>query len=270
MVIGMEFPCSGDRIAFVCLLLAVVAAGHATAEVRNATIGEAVPLSGSAPGNDLVYLFMTGPGVPANGARMDNSNLPVVTGDPDTFTQVPVAGDSSWSYTWQTGRVSGGLAAGMYTIYAATQPAAKNALAGVSYSSTEISLSRPVTTGTLVIQSDPSRAEVNINGKYYGNTPLTLQDMAPGTYQATISLDGYLPASGMYTLNAGETKQISVELEPRSPLTGSSPPPVTTSPVSMETTIPVPPTRASFSVALAIAGISIGLAVSHMFFRTNS
>jgi hypothetical protein len=267
MVIGMEYHCLGDRIAFVFLLLAVVAAGHATAEVRNATIGEAVPLSGTAPGYDMVYLFMTGPGVPANGARMDNSNLPVVSGDPDTFTQVPVAGDSSWSYTWQTGKVSGGLAAGLYTVYAATQPAAKNALAGVAYSSTEISLSRPVTTGTLVIQSDPSRAEVNINGNYYGNTPLTQQDMAPGTYQVTVSLDGYVPASGMYSLNAGETKQISMELEPLSPPTAAATSTVTGSAIDTGQTVPLSPTQAPLSPMSVVAGLCTGLAVTCWLIR---
>ena len=102
-------------------------------------------------------------------------------------------------------------------LYAATQPAAKNALAGVAYSSTEISLSRPVTTGTFVIQSDPSRGEVTINGKYFGNTPLT-HDMAPGTYQITVSLEGYVPASGMYTIDAGETKRSQRNWSPGLPL----------------------------------------------------
>lgn len=258
------------QILLLGLFLALLTTGYGSAETRNATIGEAVPLSGTAPGYDMVYLFMTGPGVPANGARMDNSNLPVVTGNPDTFTQVPIAGDSSWSFLWQTGRVSGGLATGLHTIYAATQPAAKNALSGIPYSSTEISLSRPVTTGTIIVRSVPSGAQVEVNGKYSGNTPIDLPDLPPGVYRIDISLSGYVPASGTYTLNAGETKQVSERLEPLSPPTGSATPPVTTNPASMETTIPVSPTRASLPVALAIAAISIGIATSHRFFRNNS
>jgi PEGA domain len=249
------------QILLLGLFLVLMATAYGTADTRNGTIGDAIPLSGTAPGYDMVYLFMTGPGVPANGARMDNSNLPVVTGEPDTFTQVPVAGDSSWSYTWQTGRVSGGLAAGMYTIYAATQPAAKNALAGVAYSNTEIYLSRPVTTGTFVIQSDPSRGEVTINSKYFGNTPLT-QDMAPGTYQITVSLEGYVPASGMYTIDAGETKQISVKLEPHSPLTSPSTLSSTISQETKETADLVAPTTAPLPGVLVIVGMLIGLALT--------
>jgi hypothetical protein len=264
VVMNINFPI---RTTFIfCLFLVLLTTGQVAAEARNGTIGDAIPLSGTAPGYDMVYLFMTGPEVPANGARMDNSNLPVVTGEPDTFTQVPVAGDSSWSYTWQTGRVSGGLAAGMYTIHAATQPAAKDALAGVAYSSTEISLSRPVTTGTFVIQSDPSRGEVTINGKYFGNTPLT-QDMAPGTYQITVSLEGYVPASGMYTIDAGETKQISVKLEPRSPLTTPPTLPSTISQDTRETTGMAAPTSAPLPGVVVIAGLLTGLAVSIWFFK---
>jgi hypothetical protein len=254
------------QILLLGLFLVLMVTGYGTADTRNGTIGDAIPLSGTAPGYDMVYLFMTGPGVPANGARMDNSNLPVLTGEPDTFTQVPVAGDSSWSYTWQTGRVSGGLAAGKYTIYAATQPAAKNALAGVPYSSTEIALSRPVTTGTFVIQSDPSRGEVTINGKYFGNTPLT-QDMAPGTYQITVSLEGYVPAYGMYTIDAGETKQVSVNLEPQSPLTTPPTLPSTISQDTRETTSMVAPTPAPLPGVVVIVGILAGLAVSIRFFK---
>ena len=127
---NIKFP--NRQIVLFCLFLVLLTAGTWICRTRNGTIGEVIPLSGTAPGYDMVYLFMTGPGVPANGARMDNSNLPVVTGEPDTFTQVPVAGDSSWSYTWQTGRVSGGLAAGMYTIYAATATGSKKCPRGGS------------------------------------------------------------------------------------------------------------------------------------------
>jgi hypothetical protein len=254
------------QILLLGLFLALMATGYGTADTRTGTIGEAVPLSGTAPGYDMVYLFMTGPGVPANGARMDNSNLPVVTGEPDTFTQVPVAVNSSWSYTWQTGRVSGGLAAGQYTIYAATQPAAKNALAGVAYSSTEIYLSHPVTTGSFVIQSDPARGEVTINGTYFGNTPLT-QEMTPGTYQITISLEGYVPASGMYSIDAGETKKISVNLESQNPRTNPPTVPMTLSQESLVTTVPVTPTNAPLSDIVVIMGIITVFALTVWFPR---
>ena len=61
---------------------------------------------GTEPGVDMIYLVMTGPGVPQCGSRMDSSVSPVITGDPETFTQVPIEGDR-WNYH---GRQDGFLA----------------------------------------------------------------------------------------------------------------------------------------------------------------
>jgi len=249
-----------------CLFLALLATGHAAAEVRNGTIGEIIPFSGTAPTADMVYLFMTGPGVPPQGSRMDNSISPVVTGQPDTFTQVPVEGDN-WSYTWQTGRVSGGLAPGLYTVYAATAPVTKNALSGVPYSSTDIYLSQPVTTGTINAQSVPRGAQVEVNRKYAGNTPINLPDLPPGMYQVNISLRDYVPYNELINLSAGETKQISVKLEPQSPLTN---PPTLSSTLSQdtkETTGMVAPTSAPLPGVMVILGILTGFAVSIWVFK---
>lgn len=249
-----------------CLLLILFTAGYASAESRNGTIGDVIPLSGTAPGVDVIYLFMTGPGVPQYGSRMDSSVSPVITGDPDTFTQVPVEGDR-WNYSWQTGRVSGGLAPGLYTVYASTAPAAADALSGIPYSSTEIFLSQSVTTGTLLIQSVPPGAQVEVNGKYSGNTPLDLPNLPPGMYRINISLPGYVPATKIDNLNAGETKQVSVELEPSSSLTASPAPPFTTiSPTQTTTAIPASPTSTDLPGLIVIAGIIIGLIVSVRIF----
>jgi hypothetical protein len=196
-----------------CILLAAVVAGHAAAETREAVIGDDVPLSGTAIGADRMYLFMTGPGVPSDGSRMDSSISPVVTGEPDTFTQVDVSSDR-WNYTWRTGRVSGGLAAGEYTIYAATMPVARNALSGVPYSSIDIILSRPVTTGRLDVRSTPPGAQVSLNGRYAGDTPLDLPDLVPGTYQVLTELRGYLPAEKTVVLAAGDTERVDIVLQP--------------------------------------------------------
>ena len=61
--------------------------------------------------------------------------------------------------------------------------------------------------------------------------------MAPGTYQITVSLGGMSLHTGLYTIDAGETKQISVKLEPRSPLTTSPTLPSTLSQDTRETTV---------------------------------
>jgi hypothetical protein len=260
MVVALHIKFPNRSILLFCLILVLLTAGNASAEVMNGTIGEVIPVSGTAPTADMVYLFMTGPVIPSQGSRMDSSISPVVTGKPDTFTQVPVEGDN-WSYSWQTGRVSGGLAPGLYTVYAATAPVAKNALSGVPYSSMDIYLSQPVTTGTIEVQSVPSKAQVEVNGKYAGNTPIDLPGLSPGTYQVTISLSEYVPYTELVNLSAGETKQISVNLESQSPLTATSAVPMP-SPESMETTVVVPSTKAPLSIAMVLLCILTGLVLT--------
>ena len=237
-----------------CILLAAVITGNAAAEMREAVIGDDIPLSGTAIGADRVYLFMTGPGVPPDGSRMDSSRSPVITGEPDTFTQIDVLSDS-WNYTWRTGRVSGGLAAGQYTVYAATMPVARDALSGVPYSSTDIILSRPVTSGRIVVQSTPSGAQVSLNGRYAGDTPLDLPDLRPGTYRILIESPGYLPDDKNIDLVAGDTVRIDVVLlSAETPATAETSPAVTTIPV---TTATGTPTAVPISPAASLCGILV-------------
>jgi hypothetical protein len=235
-----------------CILLTVVITGNAAAETREADIGDDIPLSGTAIGADRVYLFMTGPGVPSDGSRMDSSISPVITGEPDTFTQVDVSLDR-WNYTWRTGRVSGGLAAGKYTVYAATMPVARDALSGVPYSSIDIILSRPVTSGRIVVRSTPSGAQVSLNGRYAGDTPLDLPDLIPGTYRILIESHGYLPDDKTIDLAAGDTVRVDVVLlSAETPATAETSPAETTIP---DTTAPGTPTAVPISPAAPLCGI---------------
>jgi hypothetical protein len=240
-----------------CILFAAVVTGLAAAETREAAIGDEVPLSGTAIGADSVYLFMIGPGVPSDGSRMDSSISPVITGEPDTFTQVDVSSDR-WNYTWRTGRVSGGLAAGKYTVYAATMPVARNALSGVPYSRIDIILYRPVTTSRIVVQSTPPGAQVSLNGRYAGDTPLDLPDLVPGTYRVRIESRGYLPAEKSVDLAAGDTDMVDVVLQPAPVPTMQEPSPVPTA---------IPDTTANdtaTAVPLSPTGILSGIMIAAM------
>jgi hypothetical protein len=255
----MARKCRMNHRLFLFLLIAAVmiSTGAVSAQTRSAAIGDIVPLSGTAIGRDFMYLFMTGPGVPSGGSRMDSSISPVVTGNPNTFTQVQVI-DDQWSYQWNTGRVSGGLAAGEYTIYAATQPVSKDALGGVPYSSLDITLYRPVTTGDILVRSSPLGGEVTVNGKYSGNTPLDLTSLPPGPYHIEIALAGYHPANETVNLLAGDQKVFTVTLVPVTPETTVTSLPFTVTPLS--TDFPPPsPTRAGIPVLLALFGLFLSL-----------
>ncbi len=232
--------------------------GIAGADTRTAAIGDIVPLSGTAVGRDQVYLFMTGPGVPSQGSRMDSSISPVVTGEPGTFTIVPVEGSTSrWDYSWNTARVSGGLAEGSYTVYSATQPAAKDALAGVPYATIAIDLFRPVTTASLMVTSSPSGAQVSVSGKYSGDTPLTLPSLSPGTYEIDCTLAGYPPARKTVTLVAGD--QQTMDFTFQSVTQATTAPTLPPSLPPGKTTAAPSPTRASPSFPAVVLGLMICL-----------
>jgi hypothetical protein len=244
-----HFPLKISPNVFFAVLLIFIAciAVPCAAAPRVATIGDSINLNGSVMLVDTVYLFVTGPGMPPGGARMDNSNAAVVTGDPTTFTQVPVS-DDRWEYTWNTGRVSGGLAPGLCTVYVSTQPVSARDLSGVSYADIEILLETEVTTGSINITTEPSGAQVSLDGRFMGFSPLTVPDLSPRTYDVSVALDGYMPQNGPVEVVAGQTALFSKTLQPNAtpvtttvPVTPSQPasPPVTGTPLPAPTEIPL-------------------------------
>lgn len=240
------FICQIALLSACCMLFC----GCGTAQVIKATIGDSIPLNGTVQLADTVYLFVTGPGMPTNGARMENSNAPVVTGNPETFTQVMVVNER-WAYTWNTDRVSGGLAPGSYTVYISTQPVAADALAGTKYADIGILLSRPVTTGTIVVQSEPRGATISLNGKYAGDTPRTLEGLSPGDYLVGLEKEGYLPAEGTVTLAAGDSIRFGRTLVPA--VITEIPSPPLTAPTFTEAVTPLPtPTTSPLDVLFVI------------------
>ena len=70
------------------------------------------------------------------------------------------------------------------------------------------------TTGRLVVQSQPSRAGVTLNGKWSGRTPLTLDQLPFGNYAVRIVQPGYTVSSEQVSLSASEpSRTLSVRLE---------------------------------------------------------
>jgi serine/threonine protein kinase len=70
------------------------------------------------------------------------------------------------------------------------------------------------TRGRLVVTSTPSRAGVTVNGTWRGRTPLTLDNLAFGTYAVRIVQPGFAPAREDVTLSArNASPEISKRLE---------------------------------------------------------
>ena len=124
----------------------------------------------------------------------------------------------------------------------------------------------PVTTGTILAGSVPPGAQVEVNGRYYGDTLIDVPDLSPGVYRINISLREYIPYKERLNLRAGATKQISVKLEPQSPLTTPPTLPSTISQDTKETTVMVARTSAPLPCVVVILGIFTGLALSIWLF----
>jgi hypothetical protein len=68
------------------------------------------------------------------------------------------------------------------------------------------------TTGSLAVESRPAGAAVTINGRPGGKTPLTINDLAPGEYQVTLTLQGYRNFATTVRVVAGERVRAAASL----------------------------------------------------------
>ena len=71
------------------------------------------------------------------------------------------------------------------------------------------------TAGRLVVQSSPSKANVTINGRWRGRTPLTIDPLRFGKYNVRVVQAGYEVAGERFTLSADSaSKTVDVDLRP--------------------------------------------------------
>jgi hypothetical protein len=193
-------------------------------------LGDTVPLSGYCYTSSTVYLFLTGPNLPADGVALDNIYS---RADQGGFTEVSVDSNNHWEYDWDTGSLGGGLDAGTYTVWAVDGPNDLSNLNLAQYSTISVTLGIPgigrvsastspgstvspvVVPGTLNISSVPANASVVINGNYQGRAPLSVPGLAPGTYLVNFSRFNYESLSATATVEAGATTEVTATLRPK-------------------------------------------------------
>jgi hypothetical protein len=74
--------------------------------------------------------------------------------------------------------------------------------------------------GSIAIQSNPSNANVYLDGQPSGTTPLTIPSVNPGTHTILLTLQGYNDTSRTVDVATGSQNQISVDLQSRSKVPG--------------------------------------------------
>lgn len=68
--------------------------------------------------------------------------------------------------------------------------------------------------GTLFVATEPLGGTVFIDGSRHGETPLMLEDMAPGTFIVTVQRDGYAPFTDTVSVEAGVLTKAVGRMEP--------------------------------------------------------
>jgi hypothetical protein len=67
--------------------------------------------------------------------------------------------------------------------------------------------------GKVVVSSRPAGAEVSVNGRHSGVTPVTVADVDPGKpARVTVRLHGYAPTTRYVAFDKGLTQTVDVEL----------------------------------------------------------
>lgn len=67
-------------------------------------------------------------------------------------------------------------------------------------------------TGSLLVESRPTGASVMLNGRPVGTTPMTIDDLAPGTYTVQLQLPTYRPSTTTVRVVAGERARAAASL----------------------------------------------------------
>jgi hypothetical protein len=71
------------------------------------------------------------------------------------------------------------------------------------------------TTGTLRLTSNPSGAQVMLDGTAVGTTPLTLESLEAGAYEVAFSRSGYDTSQMSVTVSPGEERRVEAALSPQ-------------------------------------------------------
>jgi len=204
---------------FIVVLLCITGSAVASNGIQ-ASLGEEVSIAGYSTSGPYVYLFLTGPNLPANGVALHDITK---RADEGFFTRVSVDGDDRWSYTWHTGSPGGRLDEGTYTVWVVSGPNDRSRLALADYRTISVTLRKPFVTvdtpvqpGGMDLHSVPDGASVTVNGEYRGKTPLAISGLSPGNYAVSFLRSGFMELSTRVRVEPGEIADAAVILQPES------------------------------------------------------
>jgi hypothetical protein len=176
--------------------------------------GEKVVFSGKNYDSDTTYLFIEGPEIPGNGEKLTTPRQAVVSGNPGSFAIATTKADRSWEYVYYTHNLN--LGAGTYTVYAVSQPKAKDQLNGAGSADIGIALKKPFITAEIspssvskgqpftvrgIAEGIPPAVQIWIIGDtYVFNTTTPVNSDASFTFNGDTQLSGKLPEGQWYLI----------------------------------------------------------------------
>jgi hypothetical protein len=176
-------------------------------------LGEKVVFNGHNYDSDSTYLFLTGPNLQASGVKLTSPDKTVVSGNPDSFTVVKTKPDKTWEYAFYTADLP--LDAGTYSVYAVSQPKAKDQ-PGPAAASVRIIVKKPFITAEMspatiskgvpftvsgIAEGIPPAVQIWIIGdNYVFNTTTTVNPDASFTFTGDTQLSGKLPKGQCYLI----------------------------------------------------------------------
>ncbi len=132
-----------------CLIFPPALAADAYIE---AELGDTINLHGISYVGDRVYLFLTGPGLAANGVMLTDTSQ---WADQGHLTIVDLNSDQTWSMKWDTSRIQNQIDPGTYFVYVSNEEADKSTLGGTStYQVLEVYLEKSTTSRVSVNSGD--------------------------------------------------------------------------------------------------------------------
>ena len=115
-------------------------------------IGEKINLQGGCTTGKKVYLLLKGPDATRQERKLDQLDVHCQNGNDMTFLTVDVIQDYTWSYIWNTKKLTIQLEDGFYQIYAIDSPVLSDCLSAhslYSYGTVSIMMNPPIISGTI-------------------------------------------------------------------------------------------------------------------------
>jgi hypothetical protein len=169
--------------------------------------GERVVFHGVNSDSDTTYLFIAGPGISENGGKLTALEEDVVSGDPGIFTQAATKPDQSWEYVLYTDSLN--FTAGSYTVYAVSQPLAKDDIGTISSDDVKVIFKMPFISAAISPKPILAGQPFTVSGYAEGDPPAVQLWILGDTFFSLITVPVDNEANYLFTADAGFSEKLA-------------------------------------------------------------